>query len=359
MAAPEAVGVGIVGQRDVRPAPTGHVEQQVHRARLLRVRERHRRERAVGNVLLGHHDGRVEPRRLERLLEHRAAHPVHGRVGHHTAPYLGPQADGGDGVDVGVDPRRVEIGDVRIVLRGEDDRQRIEPVDALGDLAIHRVDDLRAGGEEHLVAVVGRRVVRGRDDHAGGGLDAGDRPGQHRRRLDARVEHGADAHRGEHPRRVEREQIALATSVVRDHDAAPRGVRDRPGLLAVEQPSPEPRRGLADHQPVHPHRTGADGGAEAGGAELQPAGEPVGEFGGGQLIDRRLIDRRLIDRSSRVGIGRGPLDQIGQFHRDVGIGLDCQPAVGGFEDRLVRIAVVVSHRGRAYATPPAAGDRRG
>ena len=242
---------------------------------------------------------------------------------------------------------------MRIVLRGQGDRQRIEPIDALGDLAIHRVDDLRAGGEEHLVAVVGGRVVRRRDDHAGGRLDPGDRPGQHRRRLDTRVEHRADAHRREHPRRVEREQVALAPSVVRDHHTALRRVRDRTGLLAVEQPFPEPGRSLADHQPVHPHRTGADGGTEAGRAELQPAGEPFRQLGGGRLIDRRLIDRRP------VGIGRGPLDQVGQFHRDVGIGLDRQPAVGGIEDRVVRIAVVVSHRGRAYATPPAAGDRRG
>ena len=343
MATPSRSASGSFAERDVRPAPAGHVEQQVHRARLLGVRERHRGERAVGLVLLGHHDGRVEARRVERLLEHRPADTVHRRVGHDAADHLGPEPDRRDRVDVGIDPRCVEVGDVRIVLRGQDDGQRIEPIDAFGDLTIDRVDDLRPGVEEHLVAVVGRRVVRGRDDHARGGVDAGDRPGQHRRRLDARVDHRADAHRREHPGRVDGEQIALAAGVIGDHHAALRGAGDRTGLLSVEQPLPQPRRRLADHQPVHPHGAGTDGGAQAGGAELQAAGEPGGEVVGGRTL----------------GIGRSPLDQVGEFDRDVGIGLDGQPAVGRDEDRIVRITVVVSHRGRAYATPPAGGDRRG
>ena len=40
----------------------------------------------------------------------------------------------------------------------------------------------------------------------------------------------------------------------------------------------EPGGGLADHQPVHPLRPGADGGTQPGGAELQPAVEPLGQF---------------------------------------------------------------------------------
>ena len=197
--------------------------------------------------------------------------------------------------------------DQRIVLARQHDRERIEAVDALGDLPVDRVDDLRTGGEEHLVAVVGGRVVRRRHHHAGRGVEPGDRPGQHRRRLHAGMDHRPDAERGQHTGGVEGEDVALAAGVVGDDHATLRGVRDRPGLFAVEQPLAEPGGGLADHEPVHPHRTGADRGAQPGRAELQAAGEAFGA-----ARRRRRVRRVRSGRRARRAMSSGPVRSASQ-----------------------------------------------
>ena len=132
-----------------------------------------------------------------------------------------------------------------------------------------------------------------------------------RGRLDAGMDHRAHAERGEHAGRVEGEDVALAAGVVGDHHTASGGVGDRSRLLAVEQPLAEPGSGLAHHEAVHPHRTGSDGGAQTGGAELQPSGESLL-----QLL---------------VVAAFGALDQVGQFDRDVRVRLVGQPEVSGSE----------------------------
>jgi hypothetical protein len=78
----EPVAVGVVRDRDVRAHRSAERHQQVHRARFLRVRERHRRERAVGLELLGDQVRCRQTGRLERTHEHRTGDAVHRRVDH-------------------------------------------------------------------------------------------------------------------------------------------------------------------------------------------------------------------------------------------------------------------------------------
>jgi hypothetical protein len=77
-----AVGVGVLRDRDVGPHALGHPDQQVDRARLLRVREGHRRERGVGGVLLGHAHRFGQPGGGEHGPRRLGAHAVHRGVRH-------------------------------------------------------------------------------------------------------------------------------------------------------------------------------------------------------------------------------------------------------------------------------------
>jgi hypothetical protein len=76
--------------------------------------------------------------------------------------------------------------------------------------------------------------------------------------------------------------------VVPDHDAVagPRAVR--------QQVRRQAGRRAGDHDPVHPHRAGAQRAAQPGGAELEGAGEPVGQ----------------LDGRGAAGIGVGGRDQL-------------------------------------------------
>ena len=59
-----AIGVGVVGDHDVGVVLGGQRHGEVHRARLLGIRERHGREVGIGLGLLGHDDRRREPGQL-------------------------------------------------------------------------------------------------------------------------------------------------------------------------------------------------------------------------------------------------------------------------------------------------------
>ena len=74
------VGVRVVGDHEVRAVLRRQRHREVHRARLLRVGEGHRREVRVGMLLLAHDAGRVEARGLEDLDDRGAADPVEGCV---------------------------------------------------------------------------------------------------------------------------------------------------------------------------------------------------------------------------------------------------------------------------------------
>ncbi len=153
--------------------------------------------------------------------------------------------------------------------------------------------DLSTVGGEHLVAVVGRRVVRSGDHDPGGGAELRDVPREHRRRHHVGEDHRPHAPGGADPCRVEGEGIALAPGVVAD-DHAPLG---RIGLR-LQQVVDETGRGLLHDQTVHPLWAGTDGGAQPGGAELQPPVEP-----GGQLVVR--TGEQSLELVTHVGVGFG------------------------------------------------------
>ena len=66
-----------------------------------------------------------------------------------------------------------------------------------------------------------------------------------------------------------------------------------------EQVVGEPGRGLAHDQPVHPQRPGADRGTQPRRAELQPAGETLGQHVAGSA------GHRLLELGADVGVGLG------------------------------------------------------
>src|SRR5690606_31688182 len=104
---------------------------------------------------------------------------------------------------------------------------------------------------------------------------------------------------GHHPRRVEREQVALAARVVADDDAPLASAR-----VGGEQVRREPGGRLANRESVHAQRAGADGGAQPGGTEVQATGEA-----GGQLVGWTV-------------------DQGGELRADVVIWLGVEPPLG-------------------------------
>ncbi len=228
-----------------------------------------------GVDLVDHHGRRRQAGPLERGPGHVGTHAVEGRVRDTHVVGVGHEAHRRHVGQVGLDRRAVEMVDQRRVRRGQDDGGgRPHGVDAGGDLGVDGRHDLAALGQIHLVAVVVAGVVAGRHHHAGGGAQLGDGKGQHRCRHRVGHDPGPDPGPGQDSGGVGGEHVALAPGVVADHDPAPGGVR-----VGVEQPPGQPRRGPADHHPVHAHRSGAELAPEARRAELQPAPEA-----GGQLL---------------------------------------------------------------------------
>ncbi len=304
-------------------------------------------------MLLDDGDRCVEPGRHERHLDRLATHAVHRGVGNGDTWHVGAQPDLRHGRDVRLLPRQVEPLDQMVVLRGDRHVERVDRTDPVGDVGVDRGDDLRSRLEEHLVAVVGRRVVRRRDDHAGGRFEAGDRPGQDGRRREAGVQHRADAERCEHTARVEREHVALATRIARNDHAALGGSLDRTRCFLIEQPLPETSSRLTHDEPVHPHRPGSDGCSEPGGSELETPGETVGEI------------------RQRVGVvGPSGIDERRQLAPDVAVGFRFEPRDCPLDQRchivdgvvgVVRLVThrrIFTHRRAAYGVRPAGEARR-
>ena len=122
-------------------------EQQVHRPRLLRVGERHRRERPIGLLLLGDDERRRQPGAVEgrhqRRRRRRRASPSRRRC---TPATSGRNRTSGAAARYACDMRVVEPFDQRIVRRRQsDDRSGSTSVDARRDLGIDRRHDLAPG----------------------------------------------------------------------------------------------------------------------------------------------------------------------------------------------------------------------
>jgi hypothetical protein len=179
---------------------------------------------------------------------------------------------------------------------GHLDRPRRRVVDRRRDGAVDRRDDLRAVAPVHLVAVVLGRVVAGGHHHAGRGAERAHRVGGDRRRpVFVREPHG-DPGGGQHRGGLLGELPRLVARVVTDHDAAGRRVGDR-----GHQVRGQAGGHLAHLQLVHALRPGGQHPADAGGAELQPAGHALVEVGrGGGVTAGGARDQR-----GELGLGLG------------------------------------------------------
>ena len=324
----EAVGVGVVGERQQgaaarRPASI----TQVHRPRLLRVREGDRRERRVGLELLGDHVRRRQPGGVER--------PQHDRRRRRRASACRrrgrrspPGAAGRDriDVDVAVDerPRRAarSSGSSAAAIGTAVGSTAAMRSAMLGVVRAARSGRRRRGTPCSRCRPAGcatpspsrRRPRRARSPPTPAPASAAGRA------AGARGTPG----RRHHPRRVEGEDVALAAGVVADDDAAlaRRRARRRAGSrrgprAAWRTTSRFIRSGPA---PI--------GGAQPGGAEHQLAVEARGEL---------VV---------------GPVEQRLQLGADVVVGLGGEPALGD----LARAAAVTA---AAYAARRAAAARRG
>ncbi len=279
-----AVGVGVVGDHDVRVHPGGGFEGQVQGAGLFGVREVHRGEVGVRLGLLAHQGDVGETGRVQHRHGGLAAHAVHGgqddlEVAGREVLRCGQGRDGG--LVVGGDGR-IQHGPA---LRGQGDAgQLADGVDLRRDQGIVRRHDLRAAAalldgvaaQVDLVAVVLRRVVAGGDHHAAVALQRPHGVGEQRGGQRGRHQEGLDAGGGEDRRGFFREDVGVVAGVVADDGARPGaggGLRD-----GVGQEGGEAGGGAAHHHAVHPVRAGAEGCPQAGGAELQGAAEAVGEL---------------------------------------------------------------------------------
>ena len=302
-----AVGVGVVGDHQVGLVLRGERHRQVHRARLLRVGERDGREVGVGVLLLLDDVRGVEAGGLQHLRDGRAADAVERGVDDaQVARAVLGQAR--DRVEVAVDDL---LADEAAGVAARELRERADGGDPGGDLAVGGRDDLAAVAEVDLVAVVLRRVVAGGDHHAGRAAQLADREREERRgqrpRHHERLEPGA----GHDLRGVAGEDVGVVAGVETDHDG--------PALVAgVAEVRRQAGRRARDHDPVHPVGPGAERAAQAGGAELEGAGEAVGEVG--LLAPLGGGDERLqLGAGLLVGVlgcpGAGRLEQGGLVGR--------------------------------------------
>ena len=257
--------------------------REIHRARLLGVRERDGREVRVGLLLLLHDRGCVEARRSRapaapRCRRRRAAacRPCAGRAvrrprGRPRCRGSGrrcPRRASRHGL-AGVRPARRPVRSAAGYVG-----QRTDSGDARGDLRVGRRHDLAAVAEVDLVAVVLRRVVTGGDHHPGHAAQLADREGQQRRRQRPRHDESAQSRAGHHLGCVASEHVGVVAGVVPDHHGCS---RRSAGVLEVRR---EAGRRAGDDDAVHPVGTGPQRAAEARRAELQRAGEAVGQLVG-------------------------------------------------------------------------------
>ncbi len=122
----QPVGVGVVGDGDSRPLLPGQRDHQVHRPRLLRVRERNGGEGGVGRILLVDDERPSEAGPFERGSDDVAADAVHRCVRDRHSGDLGSAAHRRDARQVALQHVVAEMLDQRIVGVGEDDVGRID-----------------------------------------------------------------------------------------------------------------------------------------------------------------------------------------------------------------------------------------
>ena len=143
--------------------------------------------------------------------------------------------------------------------------------------------------EVDLVAVVGRRVVGGREHDARGGAEVAHRKGQRGNGLDARIDVDVDAIGRQHAGRHALEVLALVARVTRE--------RQRGVLVVGVQVVRHALGGLRDHVDVHAVGAHAERAAQARRAKGEVAIEGVEEF---VLV---ALAAELVELDHQVGLG--------------------------------------------------------
>ena len=197
------------------------------------------------------------------------------------------------------DLRLVHVLDQPGVRVGRDQRR---PGGGLGDQGVVRRDHLGAVGHVDLVAVVRRRVVAGRDHHAGRRLEVLDGKGGERRRQWAWKDPDPQPRPGGDVGDVGGEIVRSVPGVPPDHDPPTRKL----GPL-VDQPLRQAGRRPSHHEPVHPRRPGAERSPQPGGPER----ERVLETGPQLPHVPRLQERGELGSGRGVRVGRHPRFRLG------------------------------------------------
>ncbi len=188
----DTIAVRVVGNREVGVDFARELGDAIHRARLLRVRERDGGKPAVGLGLLGDALHVVELRGGQHAPKRFFGDAVKGRVGDpDRRPLRGVACERRDRFDVRVSgrfgveyqPRRAPLVDGHAL----DLVHRLRPLDCAGDSPVMRRNDLSPIFPVDLVSVVARRIVARRDHHTGCRL-----PFAHRERNDGCRHHVAE-----------------------------------------------------------------------------------------------------------------------------------------------------------------------
>ncbi len=330
------VRVRVVGDHDVRADLGGQRHRQVHGARLLRVGERDGREVRVGLGLRGRDVRRREPGPLHHPGHGLAADAVQRRVDDLQVPRAVRVDEGDDVREVGVDD---VLAEPRPAVGPSYGVEGSDGVDRGGDLRVGGRHDLAAVAEVDLVAVVLGRVVRGGHHHAGDAAERPDGVGEHRRRQRAGEQHGLEARADHHRGGVLGEDVRAVPGVVPDHDGAA-------GVPLLDEVRREAGGCPDHHDPVHPVGAGADLPAQAGGAELEPPVEGVGELRG----------RTGPGRGVRPGLGGHLAEEVLELGAGVRVGVLGGPGAGAFEQLL---GVTGLAHGANTSGRPARGARPG
>ena len=232
------VGVRVVGDHDVGPDLRGQRHREVHRARLLRVRERRPsgsrgRARPAATTTCG----AAKPARssaVDAPSSRRRRAAACRRCVRSRGAVAGQAGDARRGRRRGRRRRAPRQPSPRGTV-GE----RADRVDRGGDLGVGRRHDLAAVAEVDLVAVVLRRVVARGHHHAGDAAEVADREGQQRAWAAAGAAPAREPGAGHHLGGVAREDVGVVAGVVPDHD----GVAVGRAVVARGTPRARPRRG--------------------------------------------------------------------------------------------------------------------
>ena len=205
------------------PALAGGGQRQVHRAGLLRVGERHGRERRVGlGLLRARRRASAKPGPRQRRDDRRPPTPCSGVST--TSRSRGPPGQDRRRRRRRGRPRRSPSSSVvqpsgrhRDVERRADGARSAAAISASAgrhDLRAVAGAAVRAAAEVDLVAVVLRRVVARGDHDAGVRAEVPDGEGEHRGRQRAGQDGDRDARRGDHGGGVAGEHVGVVPRVV-------------------------------------------------------------------------------------------------------------------------------------------------